>query len=179
MNDFPPKLLRVTIWPGSSFQVANLWGGIAKLKDLATEMGLDVSSNADNGETDLEGISFLHVEIYLAKLREMDVDVKVGPYKVIQTERLTKDGIVLRQPFMKVEVEVEKPKTDVVSKFIAYHRGTITEVIAADESEILDADKIVAEIPLAELETFADELRSISETASFSYTFLEYRDIED
>jgi len=79
---------------------------------------------------------------------------------------------------MEVEIQTPKSKTEVVSKFVVYHRGTVNSVKDLGDDDLVVSDLIVAEVPLAELENFPEELAAISKSLNFSYAFLEYRDID-
>lgn len=164
-----PLLVRVTISPTSDKQIGVLWNALAKVKEEHDPMPLKVTSDSDTGETVLEGIGYLHLEVVIHNLQELGCELNVGPYQIIEKQRYA---------IMRVEIKTEKSKREVITKFIAYHRGEVTtiEELAENDGTFTDTH-IVAEIPLNELESFPSELKAISKWAGLSYEFLEYRDV--
>ncbi|MEM7312815.1 MAG: hypothetical protein AAF497_06660 [Planctomycetota bacterium] len=170
-----PTLLKVSIIPASSSQVSVLWKALAELIESNRFPLVKVSSDSDTGETELEGVGYQHLHVFINELKTMGCEFEVAPFRLIAKRRTVGSGYVPQQPIMKVEIKVPSAKQDVVKGLISYHRGEIKETRdLADDGE---ANLLVStELPLAELENFPDELRGISEHASFSSEFLEYRD---
>jgi translation elongation factor EF-G len=118
------------------------------------------------------------------------VAVSQAVNNALQTARHLQDGLksdlILLEPLMRVVVTAPQSVIgSVVSDLGNRRRGTIVELAAGDrypsgsESESIES-QVIADVPIAHLIGYASSLRSMTGgLASFSATFLKYRNVPD
>ncbi|MBT6068397.1 elongation factor 4 [Candidatus Peregrinibacteria bacterium] len=133
-------------------------------------------------------LGLLHLEIVQERLeREYDLDIIVTApsvsYILVQSdgeEKLISNPCdfspiheEIREPWMKVEIVVDKDYVGAVMKLLQEKRGVSKNMSYLDEKRVL----IAYEVPLASIVMdFYDKLKSVSSGyASMSYEFIEYR----
>lgn len=88
-------------------------------------------------------------------------------------ESLKKAGMALQEPIMKIEIEAPEEYQGPISGHLSSKRGIITS------SEVREGTVVIlAEVPLAEMFDYANELRSMTQgKGGFSMEFLKYRQV--
>ena len=106
-----------------------------------------------------------------------DVDSSEMAFKIASfncmRDQLKKAGMALQEPIMKLEIESPDEFQGPITGHISSKRGLITS------SEVRDGTVVVlAEVPLAEMFDYANELRSMTQgKGGFSMEFLKYRQV--
>ena len=88
-------------------------------------------------------------------------------------ETLRKAGIVLHEPIMRLEVEVPEEYQGSVAGHLASRRGAITSTETRQGAAVIRAD-----VPLAEMFDYANQLRSMTQgKGTFSMEFARYKQV--
>ncbi|MGH7199180.1 MAG: elongation factor G, partial [Planctomycetaceae bacterium] len=88
-------------------------------------------------------------------------------------ETLQKAGVALQEPIMKLEIEVPDEYQGPVAGHLASKRGMINAAEVRQGTCVIEA-----EVPLAEMFDYANELRSMTQgKGTFSMEFLKYRQV--
>ena len=117
------------------------------------------------------------VRAYLRDGSYHEVDSSEMAFKVAAAacmrESLKQMGMALQEPIMKLEIETPESTQGTVSGHLSSKRGIITS------SEVRQGTCVIlAEVPLAEMFDYANEIRSMTKgEGSFSMEFLKYRQV--
>ena len=92
--------------------------------------------------------------------------------EAMRKEILPNAGVVLLEPVMKLDIEVPEQFQGAITGHVAKKRGIVTTSITSDGT-----CELTANVPLAEIFDYANELRSMTQgQGSFSMEFLTYRE---
>jgi elongation factor G len=87
--DFPDPVIKVSVEPKTKSDVDKMTGGLVKLAQ--EDPSFRFSRDEDSGETVIEGMGELHLEIIIDRLkREFGVEANIGPPQVAYREAITK-----------------------------------------------------------------------------------------
>ena len=106
-----------------------------------------------------------------------DVDSSEMAFKVcalgLMREYITQVGMALLEPMMKLEIEAPENYQGSICGHLASKRGTILQTDTRAQSCVVEA-----EVPLAEMFDYANELRSMTQgKGQFSMEFMKYKQV--
>ncbi|MCA9048599.1 MAG: elongation factor G, partial [Planctomycetaceae bacterium] len=147
-------------------------GRIPKEYIPACEHGFrDQMSKGPLGEYEVVGIKITLKDGTYHDVDSSDMAFKLCAQEAMREAILPKCGMALMEPIMKLEIETPDEYQGSVTGHISSKRGMVTG------SEVTDGTCIIlAEVPLAEMFDYANEIRSMTQgKGTFSMEFLCYR----
>ncbi|MCP4783287.1 MAG: elongation factor G [Fuerstiella sp.] len=124
------------------------------------------------GEFEVVGVQIVLTDGSYHEQDSSDKSFKDCARQAMRTEILPNADIVLLEPVMKLEIEVPAEFQGAVSGHLSKNRGIVTASETSDSTCVL-----IAEVPLAEMFDYANNLRSMTQgQGSFSMEFLAYRE---
>merc|ERR1719230_287317 len=124
--DFPEPVIKVSVEPKSKSDQDKMTGALIKL--AAEDPSFRFSRDEDSGQTVIEGMGELHLEIICDRMkREFNVECNIGPPQVAYREAITKQCVIDHThkkqsggsgQFAKVVVKFDMLEDDAESAFI-------------------------------------------------------------
>ena len=189
--EFNHKLSRQTGGPG---QVGHVIGRLELLADDATETFVfenevtggripreyipsvekgfkDSLVKGPLGEFEVVGVKVVLTDGSFHEQDSSDLSFRLCAREAMRKEILPRAAVVLLEPVMKLDIEVPEEFQGTVTGHVLKKRGLVTASETSDSTCV-----IIAEVPLAEMFDYANDLRSMTQGhGSFSMEFLAYR----
>lgn len=132
---------------------------------------LEALNKGPLGEFEVVGVKVVLTDGSCHEQDSSDKAFKNCAREAMRKEILPNADVVLLEPVMKLEIEVPEDFQGAVAGHLAKNRGLVTASETSDSTCVL-----VAEVPLAEMFDYANNLRSMTQgQGSFSMEFLDYR----
>lgn len=138
----------------------------------ACEAGFrDMMEKGPLGEYEIVGVKVILQDGTFHDVDSSDMAFKLAAREAMRESILPKAGMALLEPIMQLEIETPDEYQGGVTGHLASKRGMVTS------SEVTDGTAIIlAEVPLAEMFDYANEIRSMTQgKGTFSMEFMCYR----